>query len=83
MSHTCTHSQNTNARPLPASFPPKKVLPLDAPYTEPSTGIPQPPGGLMFALRCETGPPGNWGPVEAYWQVRVCVRVITRARRLF
>ncbi|KIY93020.1 hypothetical protein MNEG_14942 [Monoraphidium neglectum] len=23
----------------------------------------------MFALRCETGAPGRWGPVEAHWQV--------------
>lgn len=46
------------------------MLPLDAPYTEPSTGIPQPPGGIMFALRCEVGAPGKgWRPVEAHWQV--------------
>lgn len=45
------------------------MLPLDAPYTEPSTGIAQPPGGLMFALRCESGAPGAWAPVQAFWQV--------------
>lgn len=42
---------------------------MDKPYTEPSTGLPQPPGGLLFALRCETGEPGQYGPVEASWQV--------------
>jgi hypothetical protein len=41
---------------------------MDAPYTDPTTGIPQPPGGLMFALRCEVGVPGRWQPVEPHWQ---------------
>lgn len=47
-----------------------QVFPLSTPYTEPSTNIPQPPGGLMFALRCETGQPGQKFGVQPYWQVR-------------